>query len=139
MKPEQFSELCRRGALYVFPATVGIVTVRGGVESNGAHWILCVDSKGFHLLPTANLKERQIPGGVTWEDDNGVPAFTLMDQVLCEEVNPDDAESARAALFAEVTTPSGSIWYQQQIAGAADAGPEQMAWIRPRTAYDGPP
>lgn len=137
MKPEPFSELARRGVLYVYPATTGIVTARGGVEKNGAHWLLCGD--GFHVLPVANLTERQFSGGVTWEDGNGLPAFTLMEETACEEINPAEAERERAEVFDGTTTPWGREWYRQNIAGAASAGPEHMTWKKPRAASDAPP
>lgn len=129
MKPEQFSDLCRRGIFYNYPATAGETVVRGGVEKNGAHWIVTPD--GFHTLPTANLTAREFSGGVTWSDADGLVAFTIIDQALCEELNAADVDRERDAAFGETLTAAGSEWLKTAIEGARAATPETMTYHRP--------
>lgn len=139
MKKDEFAELCQRGVLYVYPSTRGRTITRGGIEPNGAHWIYC-GGDAFHVLATSNLTEREFPGGVTWEDGEGVPAFTIMDEGKCEEFNPAELARERAASFAEVATAAGADWFRIQIAGARTLKADALKWIRPgRAASDAPP
>lgn len=139
MKNQEFAELCQRGVLYVYPSTRGRTITRGGIESNGAVWIYC-GGEAFHVLAITNLNEREFSGGVTWEDSEGVPAFTIMDESTCEECNPAELARERDTAFAEVSTAAGADWYRIQIAGARALKPDALKWIRPgRAASDAPP
>ncbi len=137
MKPEAFSELCRKAAFYVWPNTVGTPVVRGGITKKGDPWILTVEDDGFHVLPTRNLTEVIGAGQVTWKEADGHPAFVIADLSQCEELNPVEANGLIDQAREYYAGASASAWLKQQIADA-DAVPD-IAMQYTRDADPAPP
>ena len=130
MKHREFAKLCDGAALYVWPATWGIIIAKGGV-ANRTHWVLGLGEE-FHMLSTRNLTEKRFPAGVTWFADDGTPAYSIYELQACEEINEREARALiQASLDEYHTRPEAVRWLRQAIRGASFAWPDAVIWHKP--------